>query len=936
MIENENPDVICIVECIPKNLGNDINSVELEIPGYNCFSNLGQEQCHRGVAIWTRLSLGAQPYKLESKHSNIKESVWCEVPLRQGDRLLVGAVYRSPSSGPENDCKVNEMLVDLTVGRTHVLICGDFNRPEIDWVEVSTSKTCEHPAYKFLEAVRDSFLTQHVVKPTHFRGDQTPNVLDLIFTSEEAMAGDIRHEAPLGKSHHHSLCFQFQCYTKSADKGVDRYIYSKGDFVNLKKLVDEQNLVSQMVDLGVSEAWDTLRNVVHNAMEECIPKVRVGVAKKARKPLWLNDSAMAKVKKKRQAYERYLQTRDGQDYLQYARARNQARKACRTAVRELEKSVAKKAKQNPKAFFAYARSKTKTRDGISDLSDSCGEKVTTDHGKANLLNSYFSSVFTEEDLTQIPNCGVSVLESVLEDIEFNSEQVKEKLEGLNPNKSAGPDKFHPRVLKELAHELAEPLCLIFRKSFAEGKLPADWKCAQVTPLFKKGDKSTPGNYRPVSLTSVVSKVLESLIRDKVMGHLVANNLVSDCQHGFVPGRACTTNLLACIDDWTAALDEGRDVDAIYLDLAKAFDTVPHIRLLKKLEALGVRGNVLAWIKDFLSDRKQSVCVNGVLSDWSAVKSGVPQGSVLGPTLFVAFINDLPEVVSDSSGCKMYADDTKVYSCVDDSEKASVLQEDLDKLVDWADRWQLRFNSDKCTVLHLGNGNDRHMYQMRNHGRVDKVDLQASECERDLGIQVDSDLKFSKHIETQVNKANRLLGLVRRSYEYLDCETMKLLFTAIVRPHLEFGNVVWAPHLEKDKKLIEGVLRRATRVVSGVKDLEYEERLEKIKLPSMTYRRVRGDLIETYKYTHGFYRNQDSMFTLDTDRSTRGHSFKLKKFRCKTTLRQHFFNQRVVERWNNLPASVVEAPSINAFKNRVDAFYKEYIYSLVEPPSKIKR
>ena len=173
--------------------------------------------------------------------------------------------------------------------------------------------------------------------------------------------------------------------------------------------------------------------------------------------------------------------------------------------------------------------------------------------------------------------------------------------------------------------------------------------------------------------------------------------------------------------------------------------------------------------------------------------------------------------------------------------------------------------------------------MRKHGSSDKVTLENSEIERDLGVQVDKDLRFSQHIETQVNKANRLLGLIRRSYEHLDAESMKLLFVALVWPHLEFGNVVWSPRLEKDKKLVEGVQRRATKIIPGLKDLTYEQRLEKMKLPSMCYRRLRGDLIEVFKYTHNIYKLSDSLLELESRTNTRGHSYKLKKQRCNTTL-----------------------------------------------------
>ena len=196
-----------------------------------------------------------------------------------------------------------------------------------------------------------------------------------------------------------------------------------------------------------------------------------------------------------------------------------------------------------------------------------------------------------------------------------------------------------------------------------------------------------------------------------------------------------------------------------------------------------------------------------------------------------------------------------------------LQGDLDRLVDWADKWQLRFNADKCKVIHLGMNNEQQDYSMRRHGCNDGVMMSKSTMEKDLGVNVGNKLKFSKHIEAQVNKANKRLGLIRRSFEFLDAEAMKQLFVAVVRPNLEFGNV-WSPRFEKDKILIENVQRRATRIIPGLKGKSYEERLKIMKLPSLSYRRLRGDLIEAYKYTHGLYKVPEGLLEFETRTNTR--------------------------------------------------------------------
>ena len=222
--------------------------------------------------------------------------------------------------------------------------------------------------------------------------------------------------------------------------------------------------------------------------------------------------------------------------------------------------------------------------------------------------------------------------------------------------------------------------------------------------------------------------------------------------------------------------------------------------------------------------------------------------------------------------------------------------------------------------------------MKKRGSNEVIKLHETKLEKDLGVFTDNELKFSTHVEKQVNKGNQLLGLIRRSFQFLDGDTMKLLFVAIVRPHLEFGNAAWAPRYERDKELLEGVQRRATKIIPRLKDLSYEDRLKSLKLPSLAYRRFRGDLIETYKYTHGIYTVSEQMFSMDSTDRTRGHSLKLQKQRCNTTQRQHFFNQRIVEHWNRLPAEIVEAESLDSFKAKIDKHFNAFRHSLEEPPT----
>lgn len=378
----------------------------------------------------------------------------------------------------------------------------------------------------------------------------------------------------------------------------------------------------------------------------------------------------------------------------------------------------------------------------------------------------------------------------------SKEKVKKILQGLNPSKSCGPDECHPRFLKETATELSEPICNLFNQSLLNGELPNEWKEANVTCIFKKGDKSSPGNYRPVSLTSVLCKSLEKIVREVIMLHLKQNNLLSDCQFGFREHRGCILHLLHVIDEWSKEVDLGKQIDCIYLDFQKAFDTVPHRRLLAKVKSFGIQGCVLKWLESFLTGRRQRVILNGEVSDWKPVISGIPQGSVLGPVLFIIFINDLPDLLK--STCKLFADDTKLYKAISSCEDQNVLQQDLLTLCDWSDDWLLRFNVLKCKYIQYGIVNFVFEYQMRDiHGNT--TSLLKDSQEKDLGIIFQDNLKFDQHISNAVGRANRILGLIKRSFIYMNSDLFLKLYKTLVRPIIDYGNVIWYPFTKKDKK-----------------------------------------------------------------------------------------------------------------------------------------
>jgi hypothetical protein len=353
--------------------------------------------------------------------------------------------------------------------------------------------------------------------------------------------------------------------------------------------------------------------------------------------------------------------------------------------------------ESTKQFWSFVKKLKKDSSGIPALKDAQGGLVTNNKEKAELLNCQYQKQFTQERLDDLPVEAESNIPT-MPDLTIREEGVTKLLSDLNPHKAAGPDEISPWVLKTAANELGPALSVLFQLSLDTGVVPVDWLCANITPIFKKGDKTNPANYRSVNLTSVCSKLFEHILHSNIMHHLNANEILCEQQHGFRQGHSCETQLISTIQDIALELDNRKQIDIIIMDFTKAFDKVPHRRLLLKLWRYGIRGKIHKWIEGFLTHRKQRVVIDGESSEWVNVESSVPQGTVTGPLDFLLFINDLPDNIT--TNVRLFADDCILYTTVAGPEDAGKLQQDLDTLTKWQTTWQMEFNPQKCYVMHI--------------------------------------------------------------------------------------------------------------------------------------------------------------------------------------------------------------------------------------------
>ena len=617
----------------------------------------------------------------------------------------------------------------------------------------------------------------------------------------------------------------------------------------------------------------------------------------------------------------YRRTRKDEDYAKYKEALNAATTEIRQSKRSYEQKLACNIKNDSKSLYAYVRSKQNVQDKVGPLEDSAGNIISQGFLMAEDLNGYFSSVFTKEDISSLPVADAKfqgAKSDYLGPLVVTPELVAKKIKAMKDNKSPGVDGIPPKLLMETVEQISIPLARVFNLSLKEGVVPFEWKEANIIPLFKKGSRNKSENYRPVSLTSVICKLLERLIKDHMVEFLVKHKLLNSSQHGFLKARSCLTNMLCFLEEITKWIDVGSPVDIIYLDFQKAFDKVPHQRLLLKLKAHGIGDSITDWIEQWLTDRRQRVVVDGEVSNWKSVLSGVPQGSVLGPILFLIYINDLDDSIT--SNVLKFADDTKLFRKVNTDGDKQHLQNDLDRLVKWSEKWQMLFNFGKCKCLHTGHRNLNVNYKMG-----DTV-LGTTVKEKDLGVTISADMKVSEQCGIAASKGNQILGLIRRNITYKGKKLIIPLYKAIVRPHLEYCIQAWRPYRKKNIDTLERIQRRATKMIPELRDLSYEERLKECGLTTLETRRLRGDQIEVFKILNGYENiDRNMFFSLKKDSRTRGHEVKLVKDQCRLDIRKHSFSQRTINEWNKLSTDCVTASSVNMFKNKVDTYLRRAGY-----------
>ena len=922
---NFKPSIIIITEVNPKVSAHKQQESEFNITGYNMFcSNVGIDH-FRGIIIYVDNNIACSELELVTDFS---ECLFVQIRDNSKVVLNIGAVYRSPSSSTKNDSNLNNLINHVCSHFSgDFVLLGDFNYRNINWdTWTSAGSSClDSPENKFIDCLQYNLLLQHVQFPTRARGTDSPHTLDLIISNGDFVS-DILNMSPLGKSDHSVI--QCTCNLSFSFQRAKKFNLNKGNYAALRDNVS-YNLNHIVEYININTEWCSFKKTIDDAVSNFIPYIASDTWKK--KSSWkfpLPRDSVKLINRKHRLWARFQETKDKKIEVEYKKIRNLVRKETRKVTKNKQYEIAKSCKLNPKKFWQYVNSKTRTHKSVGTISilnaDGSKELIEEDLAKANVFANYFVKVYTNEGSENFSHLQEIMPPNSMPKIYFSEDDIKQKLSSMKINKSPGPDMLHPRVFKELQNVIVGKLKQIFEHSLEDGEIPEDWKTSTVTVIYKKGKKDCVENYRPISLTCITCKLMESLIRDQVMQFFMHHKLFSCCQYGFINGRSTMLQLLKIMDEWTSSLEAGGQIDVIYTDYEKAFDKVPHKRLLSKLCSYGLPVELIKWIEAFLCSRTQRVRINGAFSEKKPVLSGIPQGSVLGPLLFIIFINDLPGVCEELSRIFLFADDSKLYKHITTEGDYLSLKQSCQNMFNWSEQWLMRLNTAKCKVLTITkNSNNIHFYDY-GFTSCENVFISLDHVDnmKDLGIIVDSELNFLCHIKEKVNKAYQMLGIINRNFRDVDKSTFLLLYLSLVRSQLEYCNSVWNPYKVGSIALIERVQKRATKMISSCKKLSYIDRLKYLHLPTMKFRRLRGDMIETYKILNGFY-DTDVVPSLprNYDSRTRGNSLKLLHMRPRYDLRKYYFSSRVVGAWNALPDSVVLCQSINSFKNNLDKCWK---------------
>lgn len=787
-------------------------------------------------------------YLIDDFRATGVEALCIKIKLESGHLFIISA-YIPPSSNNDayeklNDCIEN--IYELMEPEDEILIVGDFNLPNLNWTKIDDDN--------FHVPINASSLNELTCIDgmsscglSQFNGlrNRFGKILDLVF-----FADTINNEIAvlpatvklIDEDRHHpaldiSLGLNMSSPYNNNNNNKLEFDFSKCNFVDLFDMLITVNWNQLFCNCNIDDMCNNFYRTLFNCFYETIPLKRTRCASNA--PPWF-DTRIKNLKNKRnKAWVKYNITRTDDDYRTFLILKQLFTDYSNTLYDDYICKIEHDIKSNPDSFWNFVNSKRKT----CGYPNSMSNNSSTSHDPkviANMFANQFKEAFEESDFNNSSSFSSSSdsfthLNAI--NFEISEDTVAQHILNLDECFTPGPDGVPSYILKKCASYLSYPLCVLFNASLKSSIFPVIWKSSFIIPIHKKGPKNKIMNYRPIAKLSVIPKLFESIVSNVLSFH--CSSIICDSQHGFVKKRSTVTNLFNFVSFCLDVFEKRGQVDCVFTDFSKAFDKLCHNTLILKLYHLGFNNNFINWISSYLKNRRYSVLFRTESSIQFVVNSGVPQGSHLGPILFVLFINDLVSNLKNSS-VLVYADDIKLFKSIKSSSDCLLLQEDLTIFREWCNKNRLVLNVDKCKTMSF----TRKKFPFLYNYTFDSCPLCKVSMFSDLGIILDPKLSFNDHLNYIIKKANRVLGFIKRfGRDFRDPYVLKLLFISFVRPILEYGCVVWSPYYSIHVTRIEAIQKRFLRFC--LRSLPwarenllppYSQRLALISLPSLTNHR----------------------------------------------------------------------------------------------------
>ncbi|MCG8113232.1 MAG: reverse transcriptase domain-containing protein, partial [Candidatus Thiodiazotropha taylori] len=875
------------------------------------FRNDRRDRLGGGVLAYVRETITCKRrYDLEI---NGLEAIWLEL-LVKSKKLLIAGIYRPPNSNfaymdlikESVDRAYNTNIVDI-------FILGDFN--------YNMALNREN---KITELMYEFNLSQLITDSTHFT-EHSSSTIDLILARNTANILQSRVADPFipDQIRYHCPIVVFLKFIRPSTKSFKRKIwnYKLADYDTYRTLLSESNLIENLqTDNDIDSNVKLVSSAILTSAESAIPNKIITV--KASDLPWVTCRIKHLIRKRKRTFRQYRKTNNIRFWYEYKTIRNAVVNELRKSKKEYYDKLDRLLSSDgcdPKLFWKTSKqilNIQKSTIKIPTLSMN-QEYAESDMQKANMLNKFFTSQTNLNDA----NKPLPILDPVpyhLEYINISEEDVRDCLKKLKINKASGPDLISPRLLKEGATILAGPFSIIFNRSLQQGYFPSDWKYANISPIHKKDDKSIPSNYRPISLLSSTGKVMERCVHKHLYNYVISHQLLTPLQSGFVQGDSTTYQLLHTYHTFCEAVDNGKEVRAVFCDISKAFDRVWHKGLLHKISGIGCSEHILKWFSSYLDGRHQRVVLNGQASDWTLVQAGVPQGSILGPLLFLLYINDIVNHI----GCsiRLFADDTSLYITVEcPNVAAQLLNTDLQTISNWADDWLVNFNANKTLSMIISR---RTQPQLHPPLVMNGTLLQETNCHKHLGLTFSSSCNWSDHVKIISEKAWSRLNLLRALKFRISRKSLSKMYMAYVLPLLEYCDSVWDNCPTESKKQLDVIHIEAARIITGATKLcSVSKLLTDLGWETLQNRRNKHKLVILFKILNGLTPSylHDLLPPLVRDTTTYNlrNSNHFQNFRSHTNLFLNSFFPATIRAWNDLPDEVREVTSVAAFKSRLN-------------------